>query len=77
MAFRSVSVAPSAKPISSCVQPASSAHRLVALSLPVYPTAHPTGVKLIGPHGGLQVDKFDEHDEQAMWNERFVAYMIK
>ena len=33
------------------------------------------GAILIGPHGGLQVDRWAAHDEQAPGNDPYVAYM--
>ena len=41
----------------------------------VYPTARRHKTKLIGYHGGLQVGKWAVHDEQAPWNDPYVAYM--
>ena len=35
------------------------------------------GAKLIGPHGNLQVGKWTVYDEQAPWNDPYVAYMTK
>ena len=33
--------------------------------------------KLTCPHGGLQIGKYAVHDEQATWNDAYVAYMTK
>ena len=35
------------------------------------------GTKLVDPLGGIQVGKWAVHDEEAPWNDTYVAYMTK
>ena len=44
---------------------------------PVLPTASCHRKKLKGPNDGLQVEKWTVHDEQAPWNDSYVAYVTK
>ena len=64
MASRSVSVTPSA-------------HRLAALSPLSILLLVVIIAQLVGTHGGLQIGKQAVHDEQAPWNDSYVAYITK